>query len=198
MKVYTHVVTDQLAHKPRYFGISTDEDGTGYQKAMKWINQHQEYRGGERYEYFGTDEEIDFQWDMSDEQYDTLKSPPEGWTANDYLGAVFFGNCKLEFILANDEYTGIYCNMFVLGQEGYAELPDGTPYSEYEGFACKFDSNLPKRRTFEAFAKHIEQDIVDVLNEYNQLIDEALKPTNPEKWYPGYKYDYMQKITRRA
>ena len=195
MKVTVHSVEDQLNINNKTFGLNE----WGYELAMDFLNHNQEYRGVERYEYFGTDMDIDFQWDMSEEQYAMLKNNPNEWTEHDYLGAVFFGNCKLEFVLAqNDEGSFVYCNMFVLGQEGYDYLPDGTPYAEYEGFACKFEEDLPKRRTFRSFAEHIEHDIVDVLNEYHQLIEEAIVPTNPERWYPGYKHDYMSKITRRA
>ena len=194
MEVTVHWVEDQLDTNIHTFGLND----WGYKLAMDFLNHNQEYRGGERYEYFSVDEEIDFQWSMTEEQYEMIKKLPKEWTSNNYLGAVFFGNCKLEFIMYQDRTeTYVYCNMFVLGHSGYGTLEDGTPYCDYDGFASKFECDLPKRRTFESFAKHIEQDIVDVLNEYHQLIDDALEKTDPNKWYPG-RTEKPVKITRRA
>ena len=194
MKVTVHSVEDQLNVNNETFGLND----WGYELAMDFLNHNQEYRGGERYEYFGTDLDIDFKWDMTPEQYEIIKRPPKEWTPNNYLGAVFFGNCKLEFILAQDNGDSyVYCNMFVKGREGYDIMEDGTPYADYEGFAAKFDSDLPKRRTFDAFPRKIEEDIPDVLNEYHQLIEDAIAQTNPDAWYPYEGHEPIT-ITRRA
>ena len=98
--------------------------------------------------------------------------------------------------MQDDNKSYPYCNMFVRKHEGYDYLWDGTPYDSYEGFACQIDNDIPKRRTFDAFARHIEHNIVESLNEYHQLIDSALTQTEPNAWY-SIEHVYI-KPTRRA
>lgn len=197
MRTYVCEIYDHKYGTHHCKGIDFEEcAGTAYEDCMREMNINPYFADMDRFEFFCTEENIDFQWDMTPEHYQMLKNPPSEWTPDDYLGAVFFGNCKLEFIWSH-EGDFVYCNMFVKGIPGYDFLSDGTPYADYEGFACKFESDLPKRRTFDAFARKIEHDIVEVLNEYHQLIEDALKPTNPDAWYP---YDGHKPITiaRRA
>ena len=192
MKVTVHSVEDQLNINNKTFGLND----YGYNLAMDFLNKNQEYRGGERYEYFGTDMEIQFKWDMSEEQCRQYVRNMHDHSCydneHDYCGAMFFGNFKLEFITTPD---GNYHNLFLYGAEGYDVLEDGTPYDEEYG-SEKFDDH--PRRTLDGFARNIEAQVVDWLNEYTQFIEDAIKPTEPAKWYPGNKYCYMPTITREA
>ena len=189
MEVTVHSVSDRVCHCDYMFGFND----LGYELAMQYMKG----KNTTRYEYFGTDEEIDFKWNMTPEQFKMIKNPPKEWVSNNYLGALFFGNCKLEFILMQDnDASFVCCNLFVRTHEGYGRLDDGTPYDDFDGFASMIDNCLPKRRTFDAFARIVERNVVDVLNEYRQLIDDSLEPTVPEKWYSiGTP---VVNITRRA
>ena len=202
MKVYTHVVTDQLEHNPRYFGISTDEDGIGYQKAMDWINHNQEWRGGERFEYERGEENVQFMWDMNNTEFKHLFNPPPDDYANDineYDGAVFFGDFKLEFI--KNDISGCYCNLFQYGAtnelgSAYAYLEDGTPYEER--YPESDEVKIPHRRAFEHFAEIVEKSVIDLLNNHPEYIEYAIEPTSPTKWYPDGQCNVKRNITRIA
>lgn len=190
MKVTIHMIYDLLTQKDKVMGLNDH----GYELAMDFMRNT--YSHG-RYKYFAMDAEIDIQWDMTDKQCRNyvLNGIEHGKGYDpvyDYCGAMFFGNFKLEFITTVD---GNYHNLFRYGMEGYDCLEDGTPYGEEYG-SEKFDDH--SRRTLEGFARAIEEQIVPWLNEYTDFIDDAVKETNPVKWYPGTKNNYMQTITRRA
>ena len=189
MKVTVHSVYDKHTNTNKVFGIGD----RGYDLAMDFMKTC-DFR---RYEFFSSGEEIDIRWDMTDEDCRSyvwnMIDPGSGYdNEHNYCGAMFFGNFKLEFIMTPDDN---FHNLFHYGVPGYDELGDGTPYDEEYG-PEKF-CDYP-RRTFEAFARKIEEQIVPWLNEYTQFINDATKPTNPKKWYPGTKAHYMQKITRKA
>jgi len=198
MKVYVCENYDHKTGKHLCKGIDFEEcAGDAYDLCMWEMNHYPKDKDEDRFEFFCTEENIDFQWDMSEEQFEMVKHPPKERTEEDYLGSLFFGNCKLEFCLMQDDGVSYpYCNMFVREIEGYAMLWDGTPYNDYEGFAAQIDNSLPKRRTFEAFARHIEHNIIESLNEYRQLIDSALMKTEPDAWYSIEHV--LIKPTRRA
>lgn len=198
MKVYVCENYDHKTGKHLCKGIDFEEcAGDAYDLCMWEMNHYPKDKDEERFEFFCTEENIDFQWDMSEEQFKMIMHKPNKWIAKNYLGSVFFGNCKLEFVHEFDGELGyILCNMFVRGIEGYDNLWDGTPYNDYDGFAARIECNIPKRRTFDAFARHIEHDIVEMLNEYHRLIDSALMKTEPDAWYSiGH---VLIKPTRRA
>lgn len=198
MKVYVCEIYDNKTQEHHCKGIDFEEcAGFAYENCMREMNNNQYYADRDRFEFFCTEENIDFQWDMSEEQFKTIMSKPNKWISKNYLGSVFFGNCKLEFIHEFDGELGyILCNMFARGIEGYDNLWDGTPYDNYDGFAAKIECDIRKRRTFDAFARHIEHDIVECLDEYHQLIDSALAQTEPNAWY-SIEHVYI-KPTRRA
>lgn len=197
MEVTVHSCTDQLCswHGNKNFGLNDE----GYNKAMEWINAHQEWRGGERYEYFAQDTEIKFIWDMTEAEFKALMRPEKddlGQDMSDYLGALFFGNYKLEFIW--NDVAGAFNNMFWYGKEdipdrAYAYLEDGTPYEEIDP-----PFTIPKRRTFDAFAKNIEEQVINWLNNNPTYIEDALVETNPTKWYPDGQCNVTRDITRIA
>ena len=116
MEVTVHSVTDQACswHGNKNFGLNEE----GYKKAMDWFNKHQEYCGGERYEYFGVDMEIKFIWDMTEMEFKTIHdATPDDYEDDmtEYEGALFFGNFKLEFI--KNRIAGCYCNLFQYGAD---------------------------------------------------------------------------------
>lgn len=202
MKVFPQIVYDQVTCRHICFGIELNEDGGKFkQEALDYIDKHQEWRGGERLEYLKREKEIQFVWDMDEKgfrQYMENERNPK-YIADNYCGAVFFGEFKLEFITTEN---GNYHNLFHYGKHGYDFLDDGTPYDEILDMADYFDD--PHRRTFEGFARAVELQIIKTFNEvrddddFDNLVFDMLEITNPEKWYPGVKHNYMQKITRRA
>ena len=200
MEVTVHSVTDQACswHGNRNFGLNEE----GYEKAMDWINKHQEYRGGERYEYFGVDMEIKFIWDMTELEFKTVHdATPDDYEDDmtEYEGALFFGNFKLEFI--KSRIAGCYCNLFQYGAEdtpngAYEYLEDGTPYEER--YPISDEIRIPHRRTFESFAGNVEKQVIDLLNRHPEFIEDALKPTVPSNWYLGARHNYIKNFTRIA
>lgn len=144
----------------------------------------------------GISNEIQFKWDMGQDgfrKYMNCLSDPERYRYdNDYCGAVFFGDMKLEFMTTD---VGVYHNLFHYGVEGYAYLPDGTPYEEELGYDDFVDR---PRRTFDGFARNIESQVIGWLERYPEMIADAVKPTVADKWYPGWKQDYKHNITREA
>ena len=203
MKCYPQSVHDQLTGNDIWFGIDLKEGcGPAYDKAMEYINAHQEWRGGERIEYSGNEQEIKFMWDMIEGEFKALMAPLDdnGSEEPDYLGAVFFGNFKLEFI--HTQSCGGYRNLFQYGANDggeyspYAYLEDGTPYEER--YPESNDIKIHKRRVFENFANDIERQIVDLLNAHPEFIEDALKPTEPTKWYPDGQCNVTRDITRIA
>ena len=200
MKVYPQSVYDQLTGKTIWFGVDLAEGcGPAYDKAMDYLKRHQEWRGGERLEYFGVEQEIKFMWDMIEAEFKAVMAPgkdSQGVDVSDYLGALFFGDFKLEFIW--NDVAGAYNNLFFWGAEyssghAYAYLEDGTPYEEIDPPFV-----IPKRRTFEAFAKNIEKQVIKWLNDTPIYIEYALEKTKPTKWYPDGQCNITRDITRVA
>lgn len=107
----------------------------------------------------------------------------------EYIGAVFFGDFKLEFV----NFDGyVHTNLFQLYKNNdYAVLDDGTPYDMLDDEVA-----IPMRRTLDRFQKGVEANIVALLNHLDNgaLIRYALTPTIPGDWYPGDCAKYMRKI----
>ena len=197
MRIFVHEINNTKG-SDMYYRVDCEEDGKAYQACMDYYNRIRDgmvIGAGPAYNYQYTryEQNIDFVWSMEQDEFDTFKSNDEPNGSNDYCGAVFFGDMKLEFMHLDECNT--YLNCFEYGVPGYAELEDGTPYDEHCGFADRIE--IPKRRTFEAFARKIEQEIVDLLDEYYQFVGPATRPTNVNKWYPGRTAEPI-KITRRA
>lgn len=127
---------------------------------------------------------VHFVWDMNATEFAHLHRTSENAEfcegCYDYLGALFFGNFKLEFI--QNETTEGYRNLFVLGRDGYGYLEDGTPYGEMLDAGSEIV--VPYRRTFDAFARDVERQIADMLSRYPGMIPDATVPTEPTRWYP--------------
>lgn len=182
MRVYAHVVFDQAQpFNDRYFGISTDPDGTGYQKANDWINQHQEYRGGERYEY-GRDEcNLNFVWDLTDEGFNKIRTHKQ---ENNVFGTLYVGNIMIEFSCAGGGYDPkndmTIDDLYVYGMEDpeYDYHIHGVPYKFFNDVFI----DVPQRRSKERFQREFEQNVIDFLNNRPELIKEALKDTIVNEW----------------
>ena len=181
MKVYTHVVTDQLEHNPRYFGISTDEDGTGYQKAMDWINEHQEYRGGERYEYERNEYDLNFVWKLTEDGFEKIRFDKQD---TDVFGAMHVGKILVEFRCNgggfDDDYHECMNDVYVFGESD--EVLDlwvkDNPYKLLDD-----EIYIPKRRTVESFKRACERSMLDFLNAHTDLIKFAVTDTVVDLWY---------------
>ena len=180
MWITVHSCTDQLNQFPtenKYFGIGD----VGYTQAMKWLNDHQEYRGGERYEYFGGVEEILFMWEMTQDNLRHLRYDKD-WHPSDYCGSLFFGNYKMEFIWDPDIQCRINCFEYDPADGGreYGDI-NGVSYDRCDPIESSF--LLPPRRSLERFTKAVEEKIIDILNKHPDLIEQAIKPTRPDIWY---------------
>ena len=182
MKVYVHIVTDQATpFTDRYFGISTEEDGTGYQKAMDWINEHQEWRGGERYEYERAEFDLNFVWKMNQDGFEKIRFDKQD---TDVFGAMHVGQILVEFRCNGGGYDFDYheCtnDMYVFGETDEAlDLWVGNnPYKMLDD-----ELPIPKRRTMESFKRACERNMLDFLNEHTDLIRLATTETVVEKWY---------------
>ena len=184
MKVYVHIVTDQAGsyHNDRYFGISTEEDGKGYQEAMDWINAHQEWRGGERYEYEREECELNFVWKLNEDGFEKIRTNEQ---SPDIFGAVHFGKILVEFRCTgggyDDENHQCICDTFLFGKYN----PDldywvnDVPYDMIEDG----DPVIPKRRTMAKFRSAFEQNVLEYLNERTDLIKHAVADTVVDEWY---------------
>lgn len=202
MKVFPQIVYDQVTGKEICFGLELNQDYNGKyrQKALDYVEAHQEWRGGERLEYINCEREIHFIWDMTDAEFKVIQNTipdDNGNDINDYLGACFFGKFKLEFI--RNDIAGCFMNLYEYGVEdkkdqAYAYLEDGMPYEE-RFFMCD-DMKVPHRRTFESFAEKIEAEIIEMLNKYPEYIKFAFRDTVPANWYPGECYKYYRGFTR--
>ena len=143
---------------------------------------------------------IHFMWDLNQSALDTMLAPlPEDpIDVSDYMGAVFFGKFKLEFI--RNDVAGIYCNLFEYDAEddpghAYGYLEDGTPYEERYPVSDEIHPrNLP---TLEAFTDDIDRQILLVLNNHPDLISSALHQISPNDWYPC-NHPYTVTITQEA
>lgn len=141
---------------------------------------------------------VTFLWDVEPNRIPKITEPlPDDM--QDYCGAVFFGNFKLEFIQADEPCP--YCNMYQYGAEdyepglAYCYLQDGTPYEERCDFAETI--KIPARRTLESFAKNVESQVRSYLISNPKYIPAASVPTDIAKWYPGYPQLIMP-VTRKA
>lgn len=139
------------------------------------------------FEYFAEEKELDFQWEMTEEEFNRLMHPHD--TSNNYCGAVHFGNCKLEFVFEHvhgDNYVS-FNNLYIYGNEdGYAKLDDGTPYSYEDDMFC-----LPTVDDFGKWKAECERRIIHSLNyDQNMWLPYALERTKVKEWYPHGKW-YM-------
>lgn len=182
MKVYVHTVSDQAPpFKDRCFGISTDPDGTGYQKANDWINAHQEWRGGERYEYGRAEYDLNFVWNLTDEGFEKIRTHKR---ENSVFGTLYIGTIMIEFSCAGGGYDPdndtIIDDLYVYGMEGpeYDYHIHGVPYK----FFSEVFIDIPQRRSKERFQREFEQNVISFLNEQPELIKEAVKNTIVNEW----------------
>lgn len=142
---------------------------------------------------------VHFMWDMTPAEFSALYAQhPECTETYDYLGAVFFGDFKLEFIQNAD---GGYRNLFLYDEDEtgpylYDYLEDGTPYGEYCDEADEIA--LPLADSFDAFASAIEAQIINLMRRHIWMLPEAANDTEPNKWYPGDRMNYARDITREA
>ena len=196
MKVKVYSISDQLnklSIKERTRGIN--DDG---KNATDWINAHQEWRGGERYELCAKDSQIKFIWDVNEAEFKHIINATEddnGLDITEYDGAVFFGNYKLEFLV--NDVCGLFNNLFKLGADDsiYDWLEDGTPYSEL--YSEDLEIDIPNSTmTFDKFTENVETQIIAMLNKYPEMIDDALVDTVPERWYPLEREKYMRDFTK--
>ena len=165
----------------------------GYERVMKMMKAFPEslinnYAGipGCRnkevhFEYFAEENEINFRWRMTKEEFLRLMYPHD--TSNNYCGSVHFGDCKLEFVFDQCEHNKFisFNNLYVYGKDdGYANLEDGTPYSyEDDMFA------LPKDDDFDKWKAECEKLIIKSLNnDKNYLLRYAIQKTKVDEWYP--------------
>lgn len=200
MKIMLHAVDckpvkDNCSWHVVYEGLGEG----GYERVMRLMKElppslveNYEIKPGCRnkevhFEYFAEEKEIDFQWRMTEEEYDRLSHPYN--TSENYCGAVHFGKCKLEFTFENCGPSSFIAlnNLYVYGKDdGYAKLNDGTPYS-YEDDMFE----MPSFGKFDEWKAKCERWIINSLNnDKNYLLRYAIQPTNVDEWYPHGKW-YM-------
>lgn len=177
MTATLHTVEDLLTGDQIWFGFGDK----AYRKAMDFINTHQEYRGGERYEYFGGDEELDFVWKLDE---DGLKKIVNNTQEPDVFGAVHLGKLLVEFRCSNDGFDDdnhdCVCDTYLLGKYN----PDldywvgQIPYDMLED-----DPYIIKRRTLDHFKSAFEQQMTKYLNKHTELIEHAICETVVDLWY---------------
>lgn len=142
---------------------------------------------GVAYQLFN-DKQIVFRWALDELGLQEILHPVY-CLEEEYIGAVFFGDFKLEFV----NFEGyVHTNLFQLYRNNnYAVLDDGTPYDMLDDEVA-----IPMRRTLDRFQKGVEENIIALLNAVDNgaLIRYALTPTIPGDWYPGDKAKYMRKI----
>ena len=183
MKAYPQVVYDQLTGKHLYFGIEMDEDGGKYkQKALDYIDEHQEWRGGERLEYINHEAELNFVWKMTPEGFNKIRTHAR---EDDIFGNVYVGTIMFEFTCAGDgldpDNDQPINDMYVWGMEDpeYDYWMNNTPYKFFDDVFI----NMPKRRSQERFQMEFEKNVIDMLNkQHPELIEEALKKTVINEW----------------
>lgn len=183
MKIYVHIVTDQAGgcNSEKYFGISTTEDGKGYQEAMDWINAHQEWRGGERYEYTREEYDLDFVWKLTEDGFRKIRFDVQD---TDVFGAMHVGKILVEFRCNgggyDDEYHECTNDVYVFGEsdEGLDLWVKDNPYKLLDD-----EIYIPKRRTVEGFKRACERSMLDFLNAHPDLIKFATTDTVVDLWY---------------
>jgi len=175
MEVTVHSIYDKLLRTNIECGLGD----RGYETAMHEINVCP-YSDSSRYEYFGIDMELDFQWHMTDEQYKFIRDEIKdkgifGWMA--------VGNIIVEFRCVGGGYDDVFHfpvdDVYIYGQNdpelGY-EI-HGVPYLRLER-----DIDIPKRRTKEGFQRAFEQLVVSFITDNAELlVPEALNHTVTEK-----------------
>ena len=193
MKITVHSIYDILTGQNINYGIND----VGYNKCIADLNAGK-CADQTRYVYFKCDVEIKFMWDVTENEFDAMRTPgrDDGIDVSEYFGAVFFGDFKLEFIW--NDVGGVYNNLFFYGAEdihgeAYAYLEDGSPYEDIIP-----DLDVVKSRTFDAFAKKTEETLVKWLNGRPEFIEYAIKETDPKKWYPDGQCNITRDITRVA
>lgn len=200
MRVYVCEVYDHKEERAICRGIDLDECcGDAYDMCMKTMGK---FRTSEiepsssefRYEFFCTEDSIDFQWRMDDEGYRKFHHDTDPRDCEDWCGSVYFGKYSLEFMHITDNVR--YYNLFVLDQKGYGQLIDGTPYDEC---AEIFAVDIPRRRTLVGFQNAIDQRIFGLIKRNPHMIQDAVSATEPERWFPRADGTYYKPtITRRA
>lgn len=183
MKVYVHTVADQAGgyNSEQYFGFSMTEDGKGYQEAMDWINAHQEWRGGERYEYIREEYDLDFVWKLTEDGFRKIRFDVQD---TDVFGAMHVGRILVEFRCNGGGYDPEHheCtnDVYVFGESD--QLQDlwvgDNPYKMLDD-----EIAIPKRRTIESFKSACEKAMIDFLNAHPYLIWYAAMDTVVEEWY---------------
>ena len=182
MRVFVHIVDDNAhPYEARYFGISTDENGTGYQKAMDWMKEHQEYRGGERYEYTRLEVDLNFVWKLTDEGFRKIRFDIQD---TDVFGAMHVGRMLVEFRCNGGGYDPDYheCtnDVYVFGviDETLDLWVKNNPYKLLDDEIC-----IPKRRGMDGFKRACEHNMLDFLNTHTDLITFAITDTVVDLWY---------------
>lgn len=198
MKVYVCEVFDHVENKTLFRGIDLNENnGDAYDKCMEIMNSLPDtnpFRQIPRYEFFCTEDSIDFQWRMDEEGYRKFRHDTDPRDCEDWCGSVYFGKYSLEFIHITDNCR--YYNLFVLDQKGYNTLIDGTPYLDV---VYGDDLPIPNRRSLKNFQKEMEEAIYEMVRKHPDLINDATSATEPERWYPKADGTYYKPtITRRA
>ena len=143
---------------------------------------------------------VHFMWDLKQDSLDAMAAPlpDHPIDTSDYMGAVFFGKFKLEFIL--NDVAGTYSNLFELGAEdepghAYYYLEDGTPYEQRD--SLNDEIRIHGTNNLEEFAEDIERQIIQLLEKHPDYITVAMQPTEPTRWYPC-NHPYKVTITRVA
>ena len=91
MKVYVCEVFDHAQSRAVVQGLDIAEcSGDAYDACMKWLND-QGAGNNVRYEFSCTEDSIDFQWRMTEEDYEKFRKDTEPNEDMDYCGAVYFG-----------------------------------------------------------------------------------------------------------
>ena len=178
---YAHYAMDQ--RKPfgeHWFGIEETEDGKIYQKAMDWFNANQEYRGGERYDYWRTEEQLKFVWKQKS---DGLQKIIHNARESGVFGAFHCGRILVEFRCNADgtdpDYHECTDDVYIYGvEDGYAYTVHDVPYSLHD-----YEMTVPKRRTLDGFKKACIRNFIDFLNEHTELIKYAIEETVVDEWY---------------
>lgn len=148
----------------------------------------------------GSTKSICFMWDLDQNKLDEMLAPlpDKPNDMSDYMGAVFFGKFKLEFI--RNDVAGVYCNLFEYGAEddpGYAYnyLENGIPYEER--YPATHEVFAPDIHSFNDFAKDIENQIIMMLDKNPEFIPSATQQINPNDWYPC-NHPYKVTVTREV
>lgn len=150
---------------------------------------------------------VRFQWDLNNKNFNAMLEPLPDHPIDEcyYMGAVFFGNFKLEFV--RNDVAGIYCNLFEYAAEddpdhAYGYLEDGTPYEERYPISDEINTpdlnTLVRRPSFTEFAEGIERQINEMLNRHPEFIESASVNMDPNNWYPCNHSYHIKEFSRTA